>query len=294
LTKANNNDRRKKDKKKLLKKLRHKYRIVLLQDDTFKEVGFIRLNRLNVISVSGFLLILLIAAFWSLTAYTPLRELIPGYPTAHTRNNIIKNNIRLDSLQKEIKYRDQYFNNINKIIAGEKPDDFMNDFEIQADENPAFARSLADSILRHDVDLAEKLSLPNVNGQQSSLKLDKLHFFSPVRGMVTNSFNPLNNHFGTDVVAGPNEVVKATLDGTVIMASWTLETGHVIQIQHANNLISVYKHNAELLQKVGMKVKAGDAIAIIGNSGELTTGPHLHFEIWQNGVPLNPEDFVVF
>jgi murein DD-endopeptidase MepM/ murein hydrolase activator NlpD len=112
--------------------------------------------------------------------------------------------------------------------------------------------------------------------------------------MVTNSFNPLNNHFGTDVVAGPNEVVKATLDGTVIMASWTLETGHVIQIQHANNLISVYKHNAELLQKVGMKVKAGDAIAIIGNSGELTTGPHLHFEIWQNGVPLNPEDFVVF
>jgi murein DD-endopeptidase MepM/ murein hydrolase activator NlpD len=284
----------KKDKKKLLKKLRHKYRIVLLQDDTFKEVGFIRLNRLNVISVSGFLLILLIAAFWSLTAYTPLRELIPGYPTAHTRNNIIKNNIRLDSLQKEIKYRDQYFNNINKIIAGEKPDDFMNDFEIQADENPAFARSLADSILRHDVDLAEKLSLPNVNEQQSSLKLDKLHFFSPVRGMVTNSFNPLNNHFGTDVVAGPNEVVKATLDGTVIMASWTLETGHVIQIQHANNLISVYKHNAELLQKVGMKVKAGDAIAIIGNSGELTTGPHLHFEIWQNGVPLNPEDFVVF
>jgi murein DD-endopeptidase MepM/ murein hydrolase activator NlpD len=284
----------KKDKKKLLKKLRHKYRIVLLQDDTFKEVGFIRLNRLNVISVSGFLLILLIAAFWSLTAYTPLRELIPGYPTAHTRNNIIKNNIRLDSLQKEIKYRDQYFNNINKIIAGEKPDDFMNDFEIQVDENPAFARSLADSILRHDVDLAEKLSLPNVNGQQSSLKLDKLHFFSPVRGMVTNSFNPLNNHFGTDVVAGPNEVVKATLDGTVIMASWTLETGHVIQIQHANNLISVYKHNAELLQKVGMKVKAGDAIAIIGNSGELTTGPHLHFEIWQNGVPLNPEDFVVF
>jgi murein DD-endopeptidase MepM/ murein hydrolase activator NlpD len=284
----------KKDKKKLLKKLRHKYRIVLLQDDTFKEVGFIRLNRLNVISISGFLLIMLIAAFWILTAYTPLRELIPGYPNAHTRNNIIKNNIRLDSLQKEIQYRDQYFYNINKIIAGERPEDFMNNIEIKADENAIFERSSADSILRHDVDLAEKLSLPNINNQQSALKLDKLHFFAPVRGMVTNSFNPLNNHFGTDVVAGPNEVVKATLDGTVVLASWTLETGHVIQIQHANNLISVYKHNAELLQKVGMKVKAGDAIAIIGNSGELTTGPHLHFEIWQNGVPLNPEDLVVF
>lgn len=284
----------KKDKKKLLKKLRHKYRIVLLRDDTFKEVGYIRLNRLNVISISGLLLILLIAAFWSLTAYTPLRELIPGYPNAHVRNNIIRNNIRLDSLQKEINYRDQYFNNINKIIAGERPEDFMNEIKIPTDDSPEFARSSADSILRHDVDLAEKLSLPNISQQQSDLKIDKLHFFAPVRGMVTNSFNPLSNHFGTDVVAGPNEVVKATLDGTVIMAAWTLETGHVIQIQHTNNLISVYKHNAELLQKVGMKVKAGDAIAIIGNSGELTTGPHLHFEIWQNGAPLNPEDLVVF
>lgn len=284
----------KKDKKKLLKKLRHKYRIVLLRDDTFKEVGFIRLNRLNVISISGILLILLIAAFWSLTAYTPLRELIPGYPNAQTRNNIIKNNIRLDSLQKEIMYRDRYFENINKIIIGERPDDFMNNIDIEADKNPDFKRSSADSILRHDVDLAKKLSLPNINEQQSTPKPDNLHFFSPVRGMVTNSFNPPTNHFGTDVVAGPNEVVKATLDGTVVMASWTLETGHVIQIQHSNNLISVYKHNAELLQKVGMKVKAGDAIAIIGNSGELTTGPHLHFEIWQNGIPLNPEDFVVF
>jgi murein DD-endopeptidase MepM/ murein hydrolase activator NlpD len=112
--------------------------------------------------------------------------------------------------------------------------------------------------------------------------------------MVTNSFNPGINHYGTDIVAGPNEVVKATLNGTVTMASLTLETGHVIQIHHDNNIISIYKHNAELLKKVGVRVKAGDAIAIIGNSGEFTTGPHLHFEIWQNGVALNPEDFIVF
>ena len=112
--------------------------------------------------------------------------------------------------------------------------------------------------------------------------------------MVTNSFNAGENHFGTDIVAAPNEVVKAAMDGTVILATWTVETGYVLQIQHDNNLISIYKHNAELLKKVGNVVRAGDAIAIIGNSGELTTGPHLHFELWHNGTPVDPEQYIVF
>jgi len=124
--------------------------------------------------------------------------------------------------------------------------------------------------------------------------LSQVYFFPPVKGLVTNSFNTVANHYGTDVVAAANEIVKSTLDGTVIMASWTLETGWVIQIQHSNNLISVYKHNAELLKRVGDYVNVGEAIAIIGNSGELTTGPHLHFELWFNGVPLNPEDYISF
>jgi murein DD-endopeptidase MepM/ murein hydrolase activator NlpD len=112
--------------------------------------------------------------------------------------------------------------------------------------------------------------------------------------LVTNSFSTTNNHYGIDIVAPPNEVVKAILDGTVIMSSWTLETGWVIQIQHDNNLLSVYKHNAELLKRQGDFVKAGDPIAIIGNSGELTTGPHLHFELWHNMAPINPLDYIVF
>jgi len=284
----------KNEKKKLLNKLRNKYRLVLLHDKTFREVAVVRLNRLNVIALGGAALLLLIAAFWAITAYTPVRELIPGYPNAHVRNNIIKNNILLDSLQKEIEYRDQYFNNINRIIAGERPPEFLNQRGNTDVPIANIPRSTADSILRHDIDMTEKLAVTSGYENSSSLKLDNLHFFAPVRGMVTNSFNPLNNHYGTDVVAGPNEVVKATLDGTVIMAAWTLKTGHIIQVQHSHNLISVYKHNAEILQKVGSRVKAGDAIAIIGNSGELTTGPHLHFEIWQDGVALDPEDFVVF
>lgn len=284
-----------KEQKKLIHKLTDKYRIVLLNDSTFKEVGFMRLTRLNVMAVGGVLAILIIAIIWSLIAYTPIREIIPGYPNAEMRNSIVQNKIRLDSLEMELQYRDQYFNNLKAIISGDKPAEFI----VETTQTPKQAdlnirRSSSDSLLRREVEIAERLSTPLMMGDSEMTKLENLHFFSPVRGMVTNSFNPLNNHFGTDIVAGPNEVVKATLDGTVTMASWTLETGHVLQIQHENNLISVYKHNAELLKKVGMRVKAGDAIAIIGNSGELTTGPHLHFEIWQNGVPLNSEDFIVF
>lgn len=285
----------KKEPKKFINKLLDKYRIVLLNDSTFEEVGFMRLTRLNVITVGGIFAIVVIAIIWSLIAYTPIRELIPGYPNAEMRNNIVQNKIRLDSLEMEIRYRDQYFENLRAIIAGERPEDFITEaIESRPVAELRLGKNYRDTLNVRPLATNANLNTPAKLEASPVTHLENLYFFSPVRGMVTNSFNPMNNHFGTDVVAGPNEVVKATLDGTVTMATWTLETGHVIQIQHNNNLISVYKHNAEILKKVGMRVKAGDAIAIIGNSGELTTGPHLHFEIWQNGVPLNPEDFVVF
>lgn len=285
----------KKDKNTILEKLKNKYRLVIFNDRTFKEVGTIKINRLNFIFVIGFSFLLIIMTIWSAIAYTPLRELVPGYPDVKMRNNIIQSKVRLDSLEMEIKYRDQYFSNLNAVIRGDKPEDFLTEnINTMTEADLNVIRSEADSILRHDIEIAEKLSIPVSFNAENNLNLENLHFFSPVNGLVTNSFNPMANHFGTDVVAGPNEVVKATLAGTVTMATWTLETGYVLQIQHDNNLISVYKHNAELLKKVGTRIKAGDAIAIIGNSGELTTGPHLHFEIWQNGVALNPEELIVF
>ena len=284
----------KKEKKKLIKRLKNKYRLVLLNDRNFQEVGYLRLSRLNVILVTGILFISFIAAVWSLIAYTPIRELVPGYPNAEMRNNIIQSRIRLDSLEFELNYRDNYFANLKSIISGDRPEDFLSSPRPEKTLPRTLNTSLlADSILPRAGDYGQNIT-SFTNNAPVSVQLDKIHFFSPVRGIVTNSFNPKANHFGTDVVAGPNEVVKATLDGTIIIASWTLETGYILQIQHNNNLISVYKHNAELLKKVGSQVKAGDAIAIIGNSGELTTGPHLHFEIWQNGVPLNPENLIVF
>lgn len=286
----------KKKKRKFIDKLKNKYRLVMLNDSTFEEVGFIRLSRLNTISVGGTLIILFIALVYVSIAYTPIRELIPGYPNAEMRNNIVQDAILLDSLKEELRFRDQFFLNLNQIISGQSPQDYLNTEDSNASDyqHITFARSTSDSILRQEIALNEKLSVPVSENPQNIKVLEKMQFFTPVKGVVTNSYNSLNSHFGTDIVAAPNEVVKATLDGTVIMASWTLETGYVIQIQHSNNLISVYKHNAELLKKVGMRVKAGDAIAIVGNSGELTTGPHLHFELWQNGIALNPELYIIF
>jgi len=286
----------KKKKRKLINKLTHKYRLVMLNDSTFEEVGYIRLSRLNLISVGGTLIILSIALVYVTIAYTPIRELIPGYPDTEMRNNIVQNAILLDSLKEELRYRDQFFSNLSQIISGQAPEDYLNssDDSITDYQYLSFTRSSSDSILRQEYDLNEKLRIPVSENPQNNNRLEEMHFFTPVHGVITNSFNSLNSHFGSDIVTAPDEVVKAALDGTVILASWTLETGYVLQLQHANNLISVYKHNAELLKKVGMKVKAGDAIAIVGNSGELTTGPHLHFELWQNGIPLNPETYIIF
>lgn len=277
------------------RKLMHKYRLVVLNEESFEEVGFIRLSRLNIISIAGFLVILLIAIVYVTIAYTPIREMIPGYPDAMMSHNIRQNAMKLDSLERELVMRDQYFMNINRIVNGERPEDFLNDTtNSRGGEDIVFTRSPNDSILRQQVEAEEQFRLGIADEPGESKGLHDIHFFTPVQGIVTNPFNPLENHFGIDLVAGPDEVVKAALDGTVTMATWTLETGYVIQIQHANNMMSVYKHNAELFKSVGLKVRAGDAIAIIGNSGELTTGPHLHFELWHNGVPLNPTDYIVF
>ncbi len=290
--------RKKKNEKRKsgLKKLLVKYRLVLINDETFEEVGFVRLSRLNVIAVGGGLCILILAAVYSLIAFTPVRETIPGYPDALMSQTIRENAMRIDSLRDELAIRDQYFDNLNKIISGKEPESFMNDAGTSnvKREDVVFLHSADDSVLRQQVEADEQFRLSVSDVPSKRKDLHDLHFFTPVSGMITNQFNPLENHFGVDVVTAPNEVVKATLDGTVTMATWTLETGYVIQIQHDNNLVSVYKHNAELFKSAGMKVKAGDAIAIVGNSGELTTGPHLHFELWYDGTPLNPADYIVF
>jgi len=281
--------------RKLFRKLTHKYRMVLLNEDTFEEVGNMRLTRLNLIALVGIVLILLVSITYILIAFTNIREMIPGYPDAAMRQHIRTNAMKLDSLEHEQTVRDKYFDNLNRIISGDMPELYMNDTSGMADSRDiSFMRSTNDSLLRQQVEAEEQFRLSVLDDEQGGKKLRDLHFFTPVDGIITGEFSPAEDHFGVDLVAEPNAVVKATLDGTVTISSWTLETGYVIQIQHDHKIISAYKHNASLFKAVGEKVAAGDAIAIVGNSGELTTGPHLHFELWHDGVPLNPTDYIAF
>ena len=219
--------------RKLLQKLTHKYRMVVLNEDTFEEVGNMRLSRLNLIALVGVILILLVVIIFSLIAYTNIRELIPGYPDAAMRQHIRENAMKVDSLEYEQAIRDQYFENLRRIISGEMPENYMNDTTGMINPQEInFIRSANDSILREQVEAEEQFRLSALEENQVNKNLYDLHFFTPVNGIVTRSFNPREGHFGIDLVAEPNEVVKAALDGTVTMSAWTLETGYVIQIQH--------------------------------------------------------------
>jgi len=285
----------KKEKNSFFKKFRHKYRLSIYRDETFEELLNLRLTKLNVLALVSVLTLIFLVIVISIIAYTPARELIPGYPDEKTVRNIRLNAHRLDSLEMEMQKRDAYFENIRRIVSGEEPEqiNIPRDTVIKKG-SVTFQRSAEDSILRNMIESDKSYTLLGDGHKKIKTSLSNVLFFPPVKGMVTSSFKMSEDHYGTDIVAAPNEVVKAVLAGTVIMASWTLETGHVIQLQHENDLISVYKHNAELLKGVGERVTAGEPIAIVGNSGELTTGPHLHFELWYNGNPLNPENYVTF
>jgi len=287
-------------KTKFINRLRQKIRLSLYKDQNYESLWSFRFSWMGLYLTIFFTVITISAIVVAIIVFTPLKEKIPGYPTKEVRENIVQNAHKLDSLEHQIKFRDQYFQNIKKVIKGgefsspmvgkdEQSDDVENHYQ-----NIRFNPSKNDSVLRAQIDQAEQYNLSFVKNQETKADLSQIHFFPPVKGLVTNSMNSSENHFGTDIVSGPNEVVSATLKGTITMAAWTLETGYEIRIQHDHDLISVYKHNSELLKKVGNFVEAGEAIAIVGNSGELTTGPHLHFELWHNGKVLNSEDYIHF
>ena len=284
-----------KKKPRKIDRLKHKYRFVILNDDTFEEKLSFRLSRLNVYTVFGVGSLFLIALVTVLIAFTPLREFIPGYTDVNLRKTGIENTIKIDSLENILRQKEQYLQNINRIIQGEP---LVYNDTVVIDSNLNYKNIVnekipEDSLLRVMIETEEKYNLFKTAGRTPS-SISSLIFFNPIKGIVTEQFNAKKQHFGIDLVAPKNEVIKATLDGTVIFAEWTSETGYVIQLQHANNLISIYKHNSVLHKKQGDKVKAGDVIAIVGNTGELSSGPNLHFELWYNGIPLNPEEYILF
>ncbi len=291
-------------KEKWYRKLRHKYRLVIFHDETFEEKVSFRLSRLNVFITLVSLAVVLIFVTSYIIAFTSLREYIPGYTDIGLNQRIYEIETRADSLERVFQQKDRYIANIKRIVDGYDADqDSIDAYNIQADmgisaiDTIDFSRSEEDSLLRVEFESAERFNLYDQSAivPESRRRTMKVaNFFIPLKGTITNSFDPVNKHFGVDIVAKTNDAVKATLEGTVVFASWTPDKGYIIGVQHAGNFFSVYKHNAVLLKKEGDFVKAGEAIAIVGDSGELSTGPHLHFELWFNGIPINPGDYLLF
>lgn len=285
-----------KGKRKLIEKLLNKYRLIILNDETFEEKLNFKISRLSVFILTGVSSVLLVSMTIVLIAFTPLREYIPGYSSTKLRKQAVELIYKTDSLENVIRQNNRYFNAIQSVLSGNPiSEDYWDEMDEQlpADESERsdvdLTASETDSLLRMEVEQKEKYNVLDPAVVQSDYKL-----FPPVKGRVTEGFNAKTRHYGVDVSLAENSPVKATAEGTVIFSEWTAETGFVIIIEHNFGLISVYKHNSSLTKNQGESVKAGEVIALTGNTGEYTTGPHLHFELWSNGNPVNPIEFIDF
>lgn len=283
-------------RRRWLRKLRDRYRLLLINDSTFEERFTMRLNRLNVLLLGVGAFLAYGAFVTAIIVLTPLKRYIPGYADQETKRNAYRSLLLADSLGQRLRERDIYIDNLRAVLRGDLPADSVHLFARLAETPSAtdMAPGVVDSMLRQRVAREEAYSLTEGGTSTDRRELAGVFFFPPLRGIVTSRFERRQGHFGIDIVAKANAAVKACLMGTVTLASWTTDAGHVLHIQHANDLVSIYKHNSVLLKQVGDRVKAGEAIAIVGDSGELTTGPHLHFELWLSGDPVDPQSYMVF
>jgi len=286
--------KKEKKRKEIKKKLLHKYRLVILNESTFEEKISFKLSRLNVFVTGSLLTIVLIGFTILLIAFTPLREYIPGYSSTRLKRQATELTYQTDSLVNVLNYTNRYIDNIRMVLRGDidnnevNRDSLFEQFKLDPltiDLTPI----REDSLLRAQVALEDKYNLFERNSENVSLTL-----FSPVSGTLSQVYEPEKKHYAVDVVAPAESPVKCVADGIVIFSEWTAETGYVIIVEHQEGLLSVYKHNGSLTKHQGDLVKAGEVIAAVGNTGEFTTGPHLHFELWNNGNPLNPLNYIDF
>ena len=254
------------------KNFKDKFKVVIIHPDTMEERGGFDISKKNLTTMVIIYTFLLIALTTLLIFFTPLRELIPGYTDVTLDRRVYNMERRADSLEAALRQNDVYIQNLKRII-------FDDDFDVTTDNTLINIKKN-----KKETNTKEEITVNNTNAI----------FFPPLNGMITSHFNSKNQHYGVDIVAKTDAVIRATADGTVIFADWSTKGGYVIGIQHDKNIISVYKHNASLLHHEGDIVKAGDGIAIIGDGGSTSTGPHLHFELWFRGIALDPEDYISF
>ena len=283
-----------KKRKEIKRKLLHKYRLVILNESTFEEKISFKLSRLNVFVTGSLFIILLIGFTTLLIAFTPLREYIPGYSSTKLKRQATELTYKTDSLVTVLDYTNRYLDNVRMVLRGDVENNSINRdsmFE-QFKIDPAtidLTPIREDSLLRAQVALEDKYNLFERNSETGSIVL-----FSPLSGDITEGYNADKKHYAVDIAAPSDMPVKSIAHGIVVFSEWTADTGYVIIVKHENNLLSVYKHNGSLNKVQGDIVRAGEVIASVGNTGELTTGPHLHFELWSSGSPVNPVDYIDF
>ncbi|MEP7268063.1 MAG: M23 family metallopeptidase [Saprospiraceae bacterium] len=286
--------------KRILHKIKTPYRLVILNHETYKELGSYQLNLLNVYTLLSVLMVIGALLVTLLLFFTPLKRIIPGYGQTNTKDYVTLYK-KVQSMEKEIGAQNLYISKMQKLINGEveMPDPNM-------DKNIAIAKPVntepvpksAAEIALEDEQLVEK-QISNVTNQRLSnvvkpFTIERLYFIAPVQGEVSEKMSSDKNHLGVDIIVPRNTEVKSVMDGTILSADYTMDTGNSLTILHKNDIVSVYRHNSKLLKKAGDFVKAGEVVAIAGNSGEQTNGPHLHFELWYQGKAVNPEDYMRF
>lgn len=287
------------EKKSWKERIRDTYRLVIMNDETFEEISSFRLSLLNVYVLISTIVVLTAAIAVSLIIFTPLKTYIPGYGSASANTELVKLSKELNRMEKKLEADSLYIANFRKILVGD-----VQPISESSEEEPNFHDSLSNvKRIREDEQLRQEVKLEEIRDQTqkgipiavvNDFPIDQVYFKPPLSGEISAGFMPDKEHYGVDVLAPKNTPIKAALDGVVIQSDWTLETGNTIGIQHGSNIVTFYKHNSVLLKKVGSVVKAGEAIAIIGNTGTLSDGPHLHFELWYKGKPINPVDYILF
>ncbi|MCM1178530.1 MAG: M23 family metallopeptidase [Bacteroidales bacterium] len=268
------------------------YRIDIVDHRSHKTLWTQRFSRTGLITYSVSAIIFIFIGFYCLIAFTPVRKTIPGYPDSHSKKVAIRNAIKVDSLERLISRWELYSENLRRVIDGEAPVKIDSIIQASASTGGKSREELSrkDSLLRQNVINEEQFGLSNRHAR--NLPIEGMHFFTPLKGVISQGYDVVHPYI--DITAPENSVVMAVLDGAVIFAGWNNDTGYTIQIQHENDLISIYKHNRKLLKKTGDKVMSGTPIALVGGTGELSTGEHLHFELWYKGEAIDPTKYINF
>lgn len=284
---------KKKQKGKFKQKLTDKYRLVVLNEDTFEERFSLKLSRLNVFVLGGVLSFLLILVTTFIITFTPIKEFIPGYSSTSLKIKAAKLALKTDSLKRKLDVMHNYTKALQPILTGEIKAEITDTITLESEkviiQDSLLNATKQDSIFREKIESQDRF--PIQNNAETNVKIV---FFAPLKGNISQNFDAKTAHLAVDITAKKNTPVKATADGTVIFSGWTTETGYVIILKHAHDYISVYKHNGNLLKEQGDFVKSGEVIASVGSTGELTTGPHLHFELWSGGYAVNPINLIDF